>query len=350
MAKKTTIDMVAKRAGVSRGTVDRVINQRSYVKAEVKERVIQAIKDLDYMPLRTEQAHRLGLTDKTAETCKLGVLLPNWTGYFKSEVTRGIADAQKLLKDYHIDVLIEESQTDMPDEIVERLEFLRQQGVNGIAMCAKDHKSIIQSINSLHESGIPVVTFNSDIATSKRLCFIGQDLLQGGRVAGELMIKLLDSKDKLLVGVGNPEFYAHRGRLQGFCDRIYEEGFEEKNLKIIKTYNDYFLTYQKVSEALIEEPDIKGIYMANHSAIGCAEAVNESGLQGKIHIICHDLTNETKHLLKVGKIDFALAQNIYKQGYRPLIILKDFLQKNIMPDIVMEKSSIEIICAENIAE
>lgn len=350
MAKKATIDMVAKRAGVSRGTVDRVINQRSYVKAEVKERVIQAMKDLDYVPLRTEQAHRLGLAVKSEEPCKLGVLLPNWTGYFKSEVTRGITDARRLLNDYHIEVVIEESQTDMPDEIVDRLEHLKHQGVKGIAMCAKDHVSIIQSINSLYEDGIPVVTFNSDIADSKRLCFIGQDLLQGGRVAGELMAKLLNPEDRLLVGVGNPEFYAHRGRLQGFCDRIYEQGFNRENLQIIKTYNDYFLTYQKVNEVLKKDPNIKGIYMANHSTIGCVEAVRESGLQGKIHIICHDLTNETKHLLKSGNIDFALAQNIYKQGYRPLIILKEFLQKNIKPDMSLEKTPIEIICSENLVE
>ena len=44
MGKRPTIQMVAERAGVSRGTVDRVINNRSYVRAEVRQRVLAAMQ------------------------------------------------------------------------------------------------------------------------------------------------------------------------------------------------------------------------------------------------------------------------------------------------------------------
>lgn len=350
MPKKVTINMVAQKAGVSRGTVDRVINERSYVKAEVKERVIQAMKELEYVPLRTEQAQRLGLTTDAGKPSKLGVVLPNWTGHFKSEVLRGIADAAALLSDYQIEVSVRKSKTDLLEETIEQLDDLAQQGVQGIVVCAKDHSSVVQKINQLTEAGIPVVTFNSDVSESKRLCFVGQNLIKSGRVAAELMMKYLAPGDKLLAAMGNPEFNGHRERIQGFYDHVLEKGFEEERLMIIETYNDYSLTHQKISEILNKEKKIKGIYMANRSTTACVEAVREAGLEGKIHIICHDLTDTTKRLLKNGNIDLAIAQNIYNQGYRPLMILKDYIQKQIKLDVDFHTPPIDIICAENIIE
>lgn len=346
MARKATINMVAERAGVSRGTVDRVLNQRPHVKPDIYERVLRAMKELHYIPPREGQAKALGLlSPEEVLPCCLGVLLPNWAGYFRSEVMRGIRDAQDILRDTGAEIWVEECESDLPDESIERLDNLLKKGVQGIAVCAKDHISIVEKIDEIQGKGIPVVTFNSDLSRCGRLCFVGQDLVRGGRVAGELMSKYLKKEDTLLIAIGNPEFNAHRLRLQGFCERIYEKGFTGGNLQMIETYNDYALTYQKVWETLERLPEIKGIYMANHSVTGCVEAVRDAGREQQIHIISHDLTDSTKRLLKSGEIDFAIAQNIYHQGYRPLIILRDYLQYGIVPS--GEQAPIEIVCSEN---
>lgn len=342
--------MVAREAGVSRGTVDRVVNQRSYVKAEVKERIVQAMKDLQYVPLRIEQAQRLGLATDHQAGCRLGVVLPNWYGHFRNEVLSGIADAQALLADYQIQVIIRESKTGLTEESIEHLDYLEQQGVKGIVICAKDHLTIARRINELDQAGIAVVTFNSDISGCQRLCFVGQNEMQSGRVAAELMMKYLSPEDEVLAMMGNPEFSAHLGRLQGFRDRLKEKGFDERRLHIRETYNDYSVTYREVKEILKGGHKIKGIYMANRSTTACAEAVSEAGLHGQIHIICHDLTDTTKRLLQSGTIDLAIAQNIYDQGYRPLMILKNFVQKQIRPVNDFNHLPIDIICAENIIE
>ena len=345
MARKATIQMVAERAGVSRGTVDRVLNQRPHVKPELYQKIIQAMRELGYMPPKEEQAQALGLHDIYPKPCRLGILLPNWQGYFKKEIIRGIADAKKLLQDYHAEVFVEICETDLPDESLERMDSLLAKGVQGLAICAKDHISISDKVNTLNAQDIPVITFNSDLSGCQRLCFVGQDLIKSGRVAGELMSKYLDIDDTLLIAIGNPEFHAHRLRLQGFCERIYENGFSGGNLEIIETYNDYSLTYQKIRDVLSRIPDVCGIYMANHSVSGCAEAIRDAGMQGKIHVISHDLTDSTKRLLKNREIDFAIAQNIYQQGYRPLLMLRAYIQSH--ESIEKEASPIEIICAEN---
>ena len=311
---------------------------------------MQAVKELKYVPANEEKAQALGLETAEGISCKLGVVLPNWRGHFKREIMRGIGDAQGILEVYGVEVVIEECETNLTDEIIERMDSLRNQNSVGIAICAKDDDLIAEKIDRLYDEGIPVVTFNSDIANSKRLCFVGQDLLRSGRVAGELMIKCLRPGERILIAVGNSEFNAHRLRLQGFSQRIHESDFKSADIEIIETYNDYALTYRKVKEVLERIPDLKGIYMANHSVAGCAEAIRATGHNGRLHVISHDLTDETRRLLQKKEIDFTIAQNIYLQGYQPLMILRDYIQMNIVPQTVAAQSAIEIICAENLEE
>ena len=329
MARKATINMVAERAGVSRGTVDRVLNSRPHVKPDIMEKVLRAMRELNYVPPRQEQAAALGLNTALIDlpTCKLGVLLTNEGGHLRRELLRGIENAESLLRDYGVEIVVQKCETDLPDESVERLNCLVDEGVKGIAMCAKDHISITKRVNELTKQGIAVVTMNT--------------------VAGELLAKYITPDDDLLIAIGNPEFNAHRLRLQGFCERIYERGFNGGHLQMIETYNDYTLSYQKVREAIERVPDIRGIYMANHSVTGCVEAVRDMGLSGKVHIVSHDLTDSTRRLLKSGEIDFTIAQNIYRQSYQALMTLREYVQRHTLPH-TEQHAPIEIVCAENL--
>lgn len=344
---KATINTVAMRAGVSRGTVDRVLNQRPHVKPDIYEKVIRAMKELDYIPPNEKQAKALGLTLPALEHFRIGILLSSERGHFRSEIMRGIEDAREYLHAYSVEILIEECESDLPSDTLEHIQGLLARNVAGLAICAREHSTIAAKINELQAQGIPVVTYNSDVSGCKRLFFVGQDLVRSGRVAGDLMSKFLDPKDHLLITVGNPEFHAHRLRLQGFCERLYENGFHGESLRIIETYNDYSLTYQKVFDVLREDPTLRGIYMANQSITGCADAIRDTGRQGQLSVIGHDLSNETRRLLQSREIDLIISQNLHQQSYRSLIILQEYLQKHITPQ--REDSTIDIICSENIA-
>ena len=80
---------------------------------------------------------------------------------------------------------------------------------------------------------------------------------------------------------------------------------------------------------------------------GCADAIRDAGRQGQIRVISHDLTNETRRLLQEGEIDFTITQDLSQQSYRALIILQEYLQKNITPQ--HKEHAIDIVCAENLA-
>lgn len=347
MAKNVTINTVAEQAGVSRGTVDRVLNQRPHVKPDVYERVVETMRELNYIPPHREQAEALGLqAGKETEIIYLGVVLPNWQGYFRQEILRGIQDASEMLKPKNTEVLVETCETALPDECLEKIDQLLEKGVSGIALCTMDHDSIIQKIHRLWEDGIPVVTFNSDIQDSDRICYVGQDVIQSGRVAGELMSRYLRPEDSLLVTIGNYAYRGHRQRMQGFCQRLHEDGFDNSHFEVLETYNDYTRTYMKVRESLERMPEIRGIYMANESVMGCVEAVRSAGAQDRILIVCHDLTEENKRFLARKEIGFVIAQDIHGDGIRALTILREYVREHFLPESTW--SPIDIICGENL--
>ncbi len=344
MGKRPTIQMVAERAGVSRGTVDRVLNNRSYVKEEIRVRVLDAIAEVGYMSPR--EVHRQTLQEDFPPL-RLGVLLPNWTDYFRPEVLRGIAAAQDELREFNVEIILDECRTDVPGEAGERLDALIAKGVRGIALCAINDLSIESKASALVDQGIPIITFNSDLPNSKRVCFVGQNYNTSGRIAAELVSKCIPPQGRVLAMCGNLEFDGHRRRLTGFCERMHEKGFPSDRIEIIETYNDYHVTYRKVTESLSHTPGLAAIYMANQSVEGCTAAVAAAGKTGEVRVVVHDLSENTRALLESGGVDFAISQNFFRQGYLPLKLLRELLHLGKQPETDQTNTSISIICSQN---
>lgn len=336
-----TIKLIAELSGVSRGTVDRVLNNRPKVHPDKKERVLKVIRELNYKPNLAARALVMN-----RKSLKLGVVLPNWKGHFEQEVTRGIEDAWEEMKVYGVELAIEKCPSDLPDDFVECVNRLVQKDVKGLAICASDSVAVREKIEEVTASGVPVVTYNSDLPTSGRVCFVGQDLYQSGRIAASLMNKLVTPTEKILVAAGNLEFTAHRQRVDGFLACWKERGKNENTYSIIQTFNEYNITFDKLHTAL-EDTDITGIYMANESVNACAEAVKRSGRQG-VRIIAHDLSDVNTKLLKECKLDFIISQNMYLQGYDPIEILTQLLTDPSSQVNEYKHTRIEIILEENI--
>ena len=344
--KKPTIQMVADMAGVSRGTVDRVLNNRSHVRPAVYQRVMAALKETGYLSPR--DSYQRTLFEKNYPPLKLGVLLPNWSGHFKWEIENGIEAAREELSEFHVTIVTEECSTDIPDDTLLHLEHLLKQDVQGLAVCAVNDPLVCRKISKLQKEGIPVITFNSDLPGSGRLCFVGQDYKKSGRIAAELISKCITKDARILAAVGNLEFDGHRSRLEGFTERIREVGFKDSQITVIETYNDYQVTYRKVSQALQEQKNIKAVYMANRSVAACTKAVEAAGRKGEIHVVCHDISEHTQTLLKSGDIDFSISQDLFRQGYLPLIYLRDYLHKDKYSPDLDNNPQISIVCSQNL--
>ncbi len=345
MGSRPTIQMVAELAGVSRGTVDRVLNDRPHVNEEVRRRVLEAMRELGYISPR--EAYR-----RQAETAlrplTLGVLLPNWEGQFRAEVTEGVRQACEELEESKVRVLVRRCETDLPQEAVELLEAMEADGAEGFAVCAVNDPAIQGWIGARTGAGVPCVTFNSDLPESGRLCFVGQDIRQAGRVAAGLLYKCVDRQGPVLATAGNLKFDGHRQRLDGFRERMGELGLPEEQVIVRETYNDYETTLQVVSEVLAERPELRGVYMANFSVSGCCAAIQRAGRTGQVHVVCHDINETVRQLVRAGAVDFTIPQDLRRQGYAPLLLLRDLLRKKKPLGTERSQGQINILCAENL--
>ena len=98
---RATIKMIAERAGVSIGTVDRVLHDRPYVKEEVRRRVLEVMEELDYQPNRVASA-----LATSGMARHFAIIQPTWESYVGEAMAAGVAKFRQDRQDYNVSVTI----------------------------------------------------------------------------------------------------------------------------------------------------------------------------------------------------------------------------------------------------
>ena len=313
---RATIKMIAEQAGVSIGTVDRVLHNRPYVKAEVRERVLRVMEELDYRP--NQMASALA-TSGTAR--RLAVVQPEWDPYVGEAMDRGVARFREERRDYNLTVDIRSYKPGDTGTCLKQMDRAVENGAQGIALCASDCGAVRARLEDLKARRVPVVTFNSDIPGGARLCYVGEDAHRAGRIAGEIAAKFLRPGEPLLLVYAGPAYAGHKARADGFLERLGELGFRREDCRVAATHNDYGETLAAVTAALEAEQDLGYVYMANLSVPACVEAIRRCGRTGRVHVLSHDSGPEIRQFLKEGLVDFTIDQNLVYQSYQSLDLL-----------------------------
>lgn len=324
---RATIKMIAERAGVSIGTVDRVLHNRPYVKAEVKEKILQVMEELDYRPNRMASVLAMSGTPR-----HLTVIQPVWKGYLREAMAAGVERFLEEHRDYNVSVTVVEYPQEDVDTCLRRISAAVADGTQAIALCPTDCQEIRAKLTELAERNIPVITFNSDVADSARLCYVGEDSRRAGRVAGEIAFKFLRSGDHPLLVYAGPSYAGHKARIDGFLERLEELGFPRGACTIAATHNDYDETYDAVFKALTGGQPPSYIYMANRSVPACVQAIDDAGCGGRVRVLSHDCNPEIGQFLREGKVDFTIDQDLAYQPYQSLCLLLRCIDQHKAPE------------------
>ena len=314
--------LVAKTAGVSRGTVDRVINGKPNVKPETRQRVLNAIEQLRYTPNVNGRA--LALCNREFS---IGVICPGPEVPFFVDVLTGVRDAEEKLRDFNLSIQTVFTHGMCEERIAEEI---RSCNAQALMLAAEDVPPVRDAVREMTARSIPVVTFNSDIHDCGRLSFVGQDLYKSGRIAGGLMLKLLRKEHaKVLVITGSQRFQAHKARTDGFSDVISGMGRNVEIVDILETNDERGRTYDVLKRVLSSHPDIEGIYIASGHIEGAVQAIRE--MRRKYSVIVNDLSPAIENALRDNLFDFTIYQNPYEQGYKPVRLLFDYLLNGTTP-------------------
>jgi LacI family transcriptional regulator len=338
-----TIRKIAEVAKVSRGTVDKVLNNRPGVSDEVRQRVMEIANALEYRPNIIGKA-----LANQKKTVLIGVIIPPDSNPFFSDIKKGIHAAYQDLKDYNVKIDCQIMKDLDAQEQLNIIEYLVQKGISGLALNPIDDKLICEMINKLAESRIPVVTFTSDILASQRMCFVGQNVVKSGRVAGELMGKLLQGKGTVAIVSGSHNVLGHIQRIEGFKTVISEQFPGIQVLDTVENLDQDSISFE-VTLALLEKyPDLCGLCLTSGGIGGAGKAIKLAGKNRTLKIISFDFVPETVELLKEGIIDFTIGQDPFTQGYKPIKILSDYLLFAKAPKTDFFQTVIDIRIKENI--
>ena len=297
-----TIQDIAERAGVSRGTVDRALNDRGRINPEVAGRIKMLAEEMGYVHKPRKRQ------DPAKRKKKLGVVTQLADAAFMQEINRGIQTAKKELEELGIQVTVKERSSVDENEQLEAIEELIEQGVDGLAIMPVDSEKIREKLNWLvQEQNIPVVTFNSDIVGTRRCCFVGMDNRQSGKTAAGLLKMLTRENGKILIITGYFSSFLNNSRDAKEVERIVEN-------------------------AMMNISGINGIFIVSGGQEGIEKAFCKLGIEQRPYVVLYDLIPENEKLLREDTADFLIDQNGFEQGYRPLRILSEMLSSGEMPE------------------
>lgn len=324
---KITIKTIAQKAGVSVGTVDRALNNRGRIKEETCQKVQKIAKELGYRPNKMASAlarnHSLCIAAITSENPK----------FFYSYIRDGFNDAILDAQDYGINVeTILCKSLNFKDQ-VSILENLDVRKYDGVVLNAGSDE-LTPYINHIVEVGVPVVTFNSDAVSSKRLFFVGENPNKSGQLAGDMMGRLLHNGGQVAIFSS----FFHPGmamdRINGFRDALNQYS----GIEIVgqwQYFDDEDTAYEVCKNVLKQYPNIDGIF--SNSAIGSVATGRfmedyYTETRKRPILIGYDVSSVVEYYLKHGLFDMVIDQQPRRQSYYATTFLFKYLTEQWTPD------------------
>jgi len=295
---------IARLAGVSIGTVDRVLHHRGRVSAENIAKIQAIVADRGYRPNVFASRLSGGTAVRT-----VGVLIPRLSqdyGYWQL-IKNGMDRAARELEPLHLGVDVREFDRADPESARRAFEALTADGLHALA-AAPIHNTLFRGLLEALDPQVPLVFFDTDLDCGRPHCFVGQDPWQGGRLAGKLLgLTLEPGRPVVLVRFAADD--AHLGqRSAGFEDYARTTG---RQVLILEQSLEAPLDRRRVeaAEFLARHPAAGGLFVPNASVGEYAQA----GLGRRV--VGYDLIPENIRALREGRLDFVLSQRPEVMGY-----------------------------------
>jgi len=338
--RRVTLKLIAQRAGTSIGTVDRALKDREGVRRSTKERVLEVARELGYIPSPFSNAlRRMG-------SIRLAMIYPEFPAPFYAPMTAGITDAVNDLRDFGVEAVsirFSLQRQDLEESVLETLDLSEYQG---IAINSAGPR-IARQINRITESGIPVITFNTDAANSTRRFFVGNDSFQSGRMGAALLGRFLGGQGAVTVLGNFAQAMPFSERFGGFCETIHDEFPQLTLYPCAECCAEQKLASQSLLTLLSSVPQVRGVFCTGYtSTIGAITALKQLNRKD-IVVIGYDTSDELLSALRDGWCDALLYQDPYRQGYSAVQTLAQYVLDGKVPDLRKTSILTNIVLPQN---
>ncbi|HTM81539.1 LacI family DNA-binding transcriptional regulator [Asticcacaulis sp.] len=292
-ALKPNIVDVARQAGVSTATVDRVLNNRPGVHPRTQTHVFQIAEELGYIA----HAPGGGQFELTFD-----FIMPGENNAFMQRLGEELL--QLSLRHARLPKIRLHWLDDYaPEKVTARIEKVRHD-TQGIGLIALDNIGVRENLLTLIASKIPVITLATDISGIPHQGYVGTDNRMNGRLAGHLIGRFLDkSPHNIALFSGALAYRGHEEREMGFRHILADEYPHLTLLRTQEVRENDDMAFQILSDMVRSEAKFSAVYSIGYGSMGIARALVEMGLARDVVFVAHELHPESRKYLIDGTID-----------------------------------------------
>ena len=350
---KIRIKDIAERAGVSVGTVDRVLHGRPNVSEKARVKIEKALEEMDYQPNMYASALAYN------KDYRFFLVIPSHANEaYWDEVEEGAGAATERRRDFGVSLHIMYYERFNPNSFSKTARECLKEQPDGVIVIPSTLEATRQFTDKLHEQQIPFILLDSFMPDLKPLAFYGQDSFQSGYFAARMLMLIANKeKDIMLMKLlknGQVGSKQQMNRETGFRHYMADH-FPQVNIIDVELPWDQPETYDDTLEAFFKShPTIHHCITFNSKAHIVGEFLLRSNRRD-VQIMGYDMVPKNAECVRQGSISFLVAQHAYMQGYAcvwtlfdAIVMKKEVNPVNYMPIELLTRENINFYRRENI--
>ena len=343
--KNYTIKDIARMAGVSAGTVDRVLHNRGDVSLASMEKVQKVLDEIDYHP----NMFAIGLAAK--KRYRIVCILPYYIEHdYWHAVAQGIERAAQELRPFNVGVdYLHYHHTDKAS-YEKACTLLQKETADAVLVAPNFREETIRLTGYLEDKDISYVFIDFNVEQTHPLCYIGQDSKTSGYMAAKILMRRYQEGRELVLFLNNqknnPAEIQMQRRLEGFMQYLAEEHDQVKIHDVVLHKKDIDGNKRMLDVFFREHPRAALGAVFNSRVYQVADYLHEKGqkLEG---LVGYDLLRKNVESLRAREVNYLIGQRPGLQGYYGVKALCNHIVFK-KPVTAVKYMPIDILMKENI--
>jgi LacI family transcriptional regulator len=298
--RNPSIAEIAAEAGVGTATVDRILNGRPGVREATRKRVMKALAQLTaetvVEPPQAQARHRIAFVADSGRSYVDTLESAVWeTVRQRSDIEATFAGTTTAFVD--------------PIKLANQLERTAETA-QALVVVLREHIMINRAIRNIVGRGVPVICLTTDMPTSGRTAYVGNDQTGAGATAAYLMGQSMISREGNILLVYSASYRVQEERELGFRRVLRTEFPRLKVDERVNSNDDTELVYANVARYIADHGPPAGIYNVAAGNVGIGKALNDHGLVGKTVFVGYELNANSRMLLETGVMNFVIGHDV----------------------------------------
>lgn len=299
---RLTIRDLAREAGVSVSTVNRVLAGSTNVKGPTIQQVRDAAERIGYYGLGTIKSQIAARRPKL----KFGFLLQQPTRTFYRMLGAELQAAARNAVDCDIETEVVFAEDLSPQFISSKLLELGEH-CQAVGVVTAVHPLVTQAIDKLTEKNVPVFALVSQLSATGAVSYVGLDNWKVGRQSAWAFHMMSRQPGKIGILVGNHRYRCQEMNESGFRSYFREHAPEFQLLEPLSTFETAAVAEEMVEKLFLQHPDLIGLYIAGGGISGAMAALRSTGMAGRIIAVGYELMDNTRAALLDGTLTLLIG-------------------------------------------